>query len=117
MLEEASVNSRATIYLVLTALGLLVPLVLFGVSVADNGLELGEVGDELYENPVLLAVAADLSLSSIVFWVWMSREAPKVGVRAWWPFVVANLILGLCFALPLFLYYRERRLGEAAAAA
>ena len=107
-------NGRATLYLVLALIGLIVPAVIFGVAAADNAFELGEVGDELWESPTAAALAADLTLSSIVFWVWMSREAPKAGLRRWWPFVIANLVLGLCFALPLFLYFRERRQGATA---
>jgi len=36
-------------------------------------------------------------------------------MRRWWPFVVANLLVGLSFALPLFLYFRERRRDTAPA--
>ncbi len=32
----------------------------------------------------------------------------------WWVYVVATLIIGPSFALPLFLYFREPRIGKLA---
>ena len=60
------------------------------------------------------ATFLDVTIASVVFWVWLSRVAPAAGTRRWWPFVVANPAVGLCFALSLFLYAREsrRRSGE-----
>jgi uncharacterized protein DUF2834 len=103
------VDNRATLYLVLAVIGAIVPTVIFGIFLADHGLDFGELNEQLFENPAAAAITADVSLSSIVFWIWMSTEAPRVGIRTWWPFVIGNLFIGLCFALPLFLYFRERR--------
>ncbi|MEX2253252.1 MAG: DUF2834 domain-containing protein [Thermoleophilaceae bacterium] len=108
-------NGRATLYLILAVIGALAPLTLGGIFIGEHGLDLAELSDQLTENAAAAAVLADATVSSIVFWVWMSREAPRVGVRSWWTFVVANLLVGLSFALPLFLYYRERRLSASAA--
>ena len=63
-----------------------------------------------------IAVLCDVSISSLAFLIWASFQAPAAGVR-WWPFLLANLFVGLCFALPLFLYYRERGRAPAGAPA
>ena len=108
-------SSRANTFLALAVLGAVAPAAILGVFVAQEGLDLGELGDQLGTTGAL-AVFADLSVSSIVFLTWAAFQAPAVGVR-WWPFLLANLFVGLSFALPLFLYYRERGREPAAAPA
>jgi len=102
-------SGRANVYLALAVLGFLAPLA-FGIAfIADHGLDGGEMLDQLFANTVSTLVIIDLTISAIAFWVWLSQEAPRIGIRRWWPFVVATVAVGLCFALPLFLYLRETR--------
>jgi uncharacterized protein DUF2834 len=98
------------IYLALAVIGAIVPAVLLGAFILDHGID--DLADAIFGNAAAAAVMADLSISSIVFWVWLWREAPPIGVSPW-PFVAGNLVVGLCFALPLFLYVRA---GKAAPA-
>lgn len=91
------------IYLALAIVGAIVPAVLLGAFIIDHGV--ADLADAIFGNAAAAAVMADLIISSIVFWVWLWREAPRIGVSPW-PFVVGNLLVGLCFALPLFLYVR-----------
>ena len=94
-------------WLALAILGALVPLALVGVFLAQEGFDLGEMADQVSE-PLALAVLADITISSLVFWLWMwPRARPETG-RSPWLFVVGNLLVGLSFALPLFLYLRAR---------
>jgi hypothetical protein len=95
-------------YLALAVLGAIAPLVLFTIFFAQEGFDLGELVDQVFGTPIAAAVMADLTASSVVFWVWLFREAPRIGVKPL-PYVAANLFVGLCFALPLFLYAREKR--------
>jgi hypothetical protein len=94
-------------WLVLAILGAVVPLGLFGVFLAQDGFDLGEMVDQL-SAPVALAVLADLTISSVVFWLWMWPRARTETGRSPWLFLVGNLLVGLSFALPLFLYFRSR---------
>jgi hypothetical protein len=43
--------------------------------------------------------------------VWMTRESRRVGLTRAWRFWVLTFAFGLGGTLPLFLYFRERRLG------
>lgn len=108
-------GSRERLYLGLSILGLIVPPALLGVWIADNGFDLGGMLDAAVDNTVALAVLCDVSIASLVFWSWMADEAPKAGVSKWGWLIVANVLIGLCFALPYFLFRRERalRLGTA----
>jgi hypothetical protein len=109
--EKIASTRRALAFLALAIGGLLGQLVLFGAFLADEGLNPGEFGDQIFSSTVAALTFADLMACAVVFLAWMPREAARVGIRRWWVFALAALG-GLCFALPLFLYSRERRLAE-----
>ena len=94
-------------WLALTVLGL-APLVLFGVFFAQEGFDLSEAGDQLFGELLAAAIATDVMIASLVFWVWMWPRARPEAQRSPWLFVAANMLVGLSFALPLFFYFRER---------
>jgi len=56
----------------------------------------------------------DLLVSVIVFWFFMFTEARKLQMKNAWVYLLATLLVGLSFALPLFLYFRERKLQSGA---
>ena len=62
---------------------------------------------------ILSGVAMDLLVSVIVFWYFMFTEARKLQMKNPWVYLLATLLVGLSFALPLFLYFRERKLQTA----
>jgi hypothetical protein len=101
------------LYLVLAVVGAIAPIVLGAVFVSRHGLDAGEAGRQILASPTATLAFIDLSVASFAFWAWLASEGPRVGLRRW-PFVVANLLVGLCFALPLFLYLRSGRLERAA---
>ena len=59
-------------------------------------------------NPIAAATLADFTLSCLVFWPFAFAESRRLNIR--WPifFVATNILIGLSFALPAFLYVRER---------
>ena len=61
----------------------------------------------LFANAVASAVSADLLLSALVFWLFVSHEGRRVGMRWLWVYPIAAFAVGLSFALPLFLYSRH----------
>ena len=46
-------------------------------------------------------------ISSLVFWLSVYQESERCQIPNAWLFVVANLLVGVSFALPLFLYFRQ----------
>ena len=97
------------IYLALAVLGAFVPVIPTIIFLDDHGLDFGEFWDQVTATPVAAVAWADLTVSALAFWAWLSREAPRIGVRRW-PFVATTLGIGLCCALTLFLYVRSGRL-------
>jgi hypothetical protein len=113
--DAVPTGGRALAFLVMAVAGLLGQLALLGVFLADQGLDLGEFTDQIFSSTIAALTFADLMASAVVFFAWLPREAARVGIHRWWPFALAGLG-GLCFAFPLFLYFRERRRIEGATA-
>jgi hypothetical protein len=63
-----------------------------------------------WDSPIAAATLADFTLSCLVFWPFLLRESRKLGIRHAWFFIVTNIVIGLSFALPAFLFARERAL-------
>lgn len=66
-------------------------------------------------NPIAAATLTDFTISCLVFWPFLFTESRRLAIRFWWLFIAANVVIGLSFALPAFLYVRERRLANVAA--
>ena len=105
--------TRKNLYLVLAFLGLVLPYWFFFKFLNANGLNISLLIQQLFANDISTFFAVDLILSTIVFWVFMTGEATKLQMKNWWLYIVASLVVGLSFALPIFLYFRERRLQTA----
>ena len=100
-------------YLVLATIGLVAQLVVFGVFVAEHGLDFAEMGDQIFASTIAVMTFVDLAFCAVVFLVWMPREARRSGISRWWPFAVATFG-GVCFAFPLFLHAREQNRARVA---
>jgi Terpene cyclase DEP1 len=68
--------------------------------------------DSFVPNPAASFVTVDLIGSWFTFLVFVLPEAKRLGMRHGWAYFVAASTIGTCFALPLFLYNRERRMAE-----
>lgn len=56
--------------------------------------------------------AMDLLVSGFTLWVFVLTGGNQLGIKHLWVYVVLTLGVGVCFALPLFLYMREGKLVE-----
>jgi hypothetical protein len=95
-------------YAILCVAGTVLPYVFFGGFVAQNGWNLQRFIAGLFANGAAAGFTADLLISSVAFWCFMYFETRTRPVKAWWLAIVANLLVGLSLALPLFLLLRER---------
>lgn len=102
------------IYLGLAVVGFIIPYALVIAFIHENGLNLRVFVSELFGNYAPSLAMADLLLSSVVFWAWLFSAEQKNRVRSPWMFVALNLGVGLCFALPLYLYMRAPSTGTPA---
>jgi len=102
--------NRKNIYLTLALIGLLAPYCFLFKFLNANGFDLALMVQQLFASNISTFFAVDLVISIIVFWIYMVMEANYLKMKNWWLYVLASLTVGLSFALPLFLYFRERRL-------
>ena len=103
-------TTRANAFLLIAIAGLIGQVALFGAFLADEGLDFGAMGDQMFESTMAALALADLVVCVVAYLVWMPREARRVGIERWWPYAAA-VLGGLCFAFPLFLAARERKSG------
>ncbi len=87
------------VYLALAIVGAAVPYLFFFFFAREHGLALGGFVQAVFANNAASMFAADLLISSAVFWLFMTtRRGPKP-----WLFVFLNLFIGLSCALPAYL--------------
>jgi Terpene cyclase DEP1 len=102
--------SRKNTYLLLCVLGVVVPYSLFLPWVFQNGLDWRLFLGSLAVNRISLFFVADVLISAVVLVVFMGRESGWVRIRYGWIATVGLCLVGVSFALPFYLYLRERGL-------
>lgn len=98
------------IYFCLSLLGLVIPYSQFIAFIADHGLNLALFWEQLFVNQISSFFALDLLISVVVFWIFLIKEGTRLQMKLLWVYILLDLIIGLSFALPLFLGMRSRNL-------
>jgi hypothetical protein len=86
--------------------------IIFGFF-STHGLNLGLFGAQAFLTHGGALAWADVLGSSFVFWGIAALEDRKHNIGKLWLYVLLNLCVGLCVALPLFWWARERRIEAA----
>ena len=107
--------SRKTLYLILAIVDFAVPYYFLVSFLAAHGFDARLFVRQLFASHISTFFAVDLIVASVVFIIFLPREAARCGVARWWLYLAALFLVGLSFALPLFLYARESRLESRAA--
>jgi hypothetical protein len=100
------------LYLVLCFLGTALPLAAFAPFLATAGAGPRMFLLQLFAGPVSAFFGWDVIVSSLVLWTFLLIEGRRLAMRGLWAPIAANLLVGVSLGLPLFLYMRERRLGQ-----
>ena len=103
-------TTRAKLLLLLAVAGFVVPNVMVGVFLADHGVDLGLYLDNWFDTLPSSQLVVDLVIAFLAFTAWAAWDGPRSGVDRWWMVVPASMLVGVCFAVPLYLYMRERAL-------
>lgn len=96
------------VYLVLAVVGAIAPYLFFFQFFSGEGLRLGSFVSAVFVNGATRGFAADLLVTSLVFWIAMFHLRGKGKGPNPIPFILLNLLVGLSCALPAYLYARER---------
>ena len=98
------------IYLVAAIVGTVLPLSQLIPFLTTHGFDIPLFFQQLFQNHVSSFFGLDVIVSSLVLWFFVFSEGRRRGMRNLWLYVFCNLAVGVCLALPLFLFVRERRL-------
>jgi len=104
------------LYLIAAILGTILPLSQFVPFLAEHGLDVKLFHNQLFQNHVSAFFGMDVIVSSVVVWLFVFSEGSRLRMKKLWLYVVCNLLVGVSLALPLFLFFRERRLKAASRA-
>jgi hypothetical protein len=104
------------LYLVAAILGALLPLSQLYPFLAAHGFDVPLLFQQLFQTNVSACFGLDVIVSSVVLWLFVFSEGRRRGMRNLWLYVLCNLAVGVSLALPLFLYFRERKLDDVRAA-
>jgi hypothetical protein len=106
------VSWRERALLGLAILGFLVPNTMVAIFVIDHGFDPPAYLSHWGESLPAAQLAFGFSVSFLAFALWAIGEGRRIGMRTWWLPIPATVLVGLCFALPLFLFLRERAVRE-----
>jgi hypothetical protein len=98
------------LYLAAAILGTILPVSQFVPFLAANGPNVPLFFRQLFQNDVSTFFGMDVIVSSAVLWLFVFSEGRRRRMENLWLYVVCNLLVGVSLALPLFLFFRERRL-------
>jgi len=99
------------LYLVAAILGAILPLSQLVPFLAAHGFDMPLFFRQLFQNNVSAFFGMDVIVSSLVLWLFVFSEGRRRGMRNLWLYVVCNLAVGVSLALPLFLFFRQRKLN------
>ena len=99
-----------SVFLILAIVGFLAPYYFFVQIPPEDLSNLPELGQPLFANNFMRGLTTDLTIAAIAFWTFVFVEVKRLQMKNAWAYPLASLLVGLSFALPLFLYFRERKL-------
>ena len=102
------------IYLITAILGAVLPLSQLLPFLTTHGFDIPLLFRDLFQNHVSAFFGLDVIVSSLVLWAFVFSEGSRRGMKNLWVYILCNLAVGVSLALPLFLFFRERKLQAAA---
>lgn len=105
-----------SVYLVLSIAGLLLPMICFGIHFTSRG---ETAWSEFFAAPfatwVIAGFSWDLMITATAVTFWMHRESNRLKMPGFIGHFIVIFLVGICFALPTFLYRREKYLSQQSA--
>lgn len=101
-----------SLYLFLAILGTVVPYSQFVPWLAEHGLNFRLLFTQLFLGHVSAFFGLDAIISALVLFVFIFSEGTRRKMRLLWLPVGATCLIGVSCGFPLFLYLRERQLGQ-----
>lgn len=100
------------IYLVLCIIGIILPYTQFIPYTLSGGADITKFIYAAFANQVTTGIVFDLLVSAAAFLVFAAYEGRKQKIKNLWIIPLSIITVGLSLAIPLFLYMREKKMGE-----
>ena len=97
-------------FLIAAILGTILPLAYFAPFLAAHGFDMPLFFRQLFQNNISAFFAMDVFVSALALWLFVSSEGRRLGMKTLWVYVLCTLLVGVSLGLPLFLFFRERKL-------
>ena len=91
-------------------MGVALPFTFLAQFLNANGFDASTFARQLFQNNIAMFFAMDVVVSALVLWVFIFAEGRNQRMRHLWTYVLCTLLVGVSLALPLFLFFRERKL-------
>jgi hypothetical protein len=99
------------LFLIAAILGTVLPLACFVPFLTTHGLDLPLFFNQLFQNNVSAFFGMDVFVSALTLWLFVFSEGRRRGMKHLWVYVLGTLLVGVSLGLPLFLFFRERKLN------
>ena len=100
------------LYLIGAIVGAVLPVSQLVPFLSAHGLDLALFVRQLFANHVSAFFGMDVFVSSLVLWLFVFSEGRRRAMKHLWVYVLCNLVVGVSLALPLFLFFRERKIAS-----
>ena len=96
------------LFLGLTIVGCVLPLSHFVRFLLVHGANASLFFSQLFQTEVSTFFAMDVFISAVALWIFVYIEGRRLGMKSLWIYVLCTMLVGVSFALPLFLFMRAR---------
>jgi lysylphosphatidylglycerol synthetase-like protein (DUF2156 family) len=101
-----------SLFLVAAVLGAVLPLSYLFPFLAANGLDMSLFFKQLFQNNISAFFGMDVFVSALALLLLIYSEGRRRGMKNLWAYVLCTLMVGVSLGLPLFLFFRERKLNS-----
>lgn len=98
------------VFLIAAILGTILPLSYLAPFLLAHGFDVPLLFRQLFQNNVSAFFGVDVIVSALVLWLFVSSEGRRRGMKNLWVYILCTLLVGVSLGLPLFLFFRERKL-------
>jgi lysylphosphatidylglycerol synthetase-like protein (DUF2156 family) len=99
------------LFLIAAILGTALPLSYLVPFLSAHGFDLPLLFRQLFANNISAFFGTDVIVSALALLVFVFSEGRRRAMKHLWVYVLCTLLVGVSLGLPLFLFFRERRLN------
>lgn len=99
------------LFLIIAILGAALPLSYLAPFLMAHGFDLPLLFRQLFQNNISSFFGVDVIISAFALFLFVFLEGRRRGMKNLWAYVLCTLAVGVSFGLPLFLFFRERKIG------